>query len=323
MDETLKDRLRRDTGNLRQLASVRSLTLQDGAEGGQRATAFSTGSGLDLWLLPDRSMDIGPLWWRGMPLAWQHPNGIVPATRHDPYADSGTGMERALSGFLVTCGYDSVRQAHGGLPLHGSHTLTPARITRQYEDWDAPVPTLICEGEWTCAHLSGPSYRINRRVEAPVMGRGFRIRDRVENIGLERAPFDTLYHVNLGYPAVHGDMDLSVGTDKVCLKLFDGRAHYSSKPVVSCYSSGDAERLVARFRRASSDLFPALDMSLTVECDELPYFQVWMDPRPGRRILALEPASSARTEEGRSRSVGMMEPGEIKTLSLAFEFNTD
>ena len=52
-------------GDLRQFASVRRITLDDGAERGVRALAFSTGGGLDFWVLSDRSLDIGPLWWRG------------------------------------------------------------------------------------------------------------------------------------------------------------------------------------------------------------------------------------------------------------------
>ena len=48
-------------GDLRQVASVRRIVLDDGAERGVRALAFSTGDGLDFWVLTDRSLDIGPL----------------------------------------------------------------------------------------------------------------------------------------------------------------------------------------------------------------------------------------------------------------------
>src|SRR5687767_1956540 len=66
--------LQRWVGDLRQLASVRRIALDDGPERGVRALAFSTGGGLDFWVLTDRSFDIGPLWFRGLPIAWQGPN---------------------------------------------------------------------------------------------------------------------------------------------------------------------------------------------------------------------------------------------------------
>ena len=62
--------LRAKVGDLRQFASVRRITLDDGVERGVRALVFSSGGGLDFWAVSDRSLDIGPLWWKGMPVAW-------------------------------------------------------------------------------------------------------------------------------------------------------------------------------------------------------------------------------------------------------------
>ena len=109
-----------DMPSRRQLASVRGIVLDDGPERGTRALVFSTGGGLDFWLLTDRTMDIGPLWHRGVPLAWQHPAGFLAPGLHASHADGGTGIERTLSGLLVTCGLDNPRQPARGLPLHGS-----------------------------------------------------------------------------------------------------------------------------------------------------------------------------------------------------------
>ncbi len=313
--------LRLHTGDLRQLASVRALRLLDGPEGEQRASVLSSGGGLDMWVLPDRSMDIGPVSWRGMPMAWQHPNGFISPSRHDPFADDGSGIERALSGFLVTCGYDSVRHSTTGAPLHGSHTLTPARITRQVEDWRLATPALVCEGEWTCAHLSKQAYRVQRCIVMPVGGMSFTLEDRVENIGHSTAPFDTLYHMNLGFPAIQGDMRLTVGLDPVNLDALHAPLGSGHEPLVCCFSAEGQTSLVTRLQRSACETWPAVDMTLTSFCDELPWLQVWQDPRPGHRILALEPASSERTAQGGSRRPGELAPGECKTLRLQVSFN--
>ena len=194
--------------DLRQLAAVRRITLDDGAERGVRALSFDTGGGLAFWLLADRSLDIGPLSFRGMPLAWQHPAGFVAPGLHDAQADGGTGIQRALSGFLVTCGLDNVRQPRDGLPLHGTLPLTPARVTACGEDWDRPDPLLFAEGVVTTAHMGGACFRLHRRIEAPVGGAALTLIDRVENIGPERAEMRVLYHTNFGFPMVAEDTTL-------------------------------------------------------------------------------------------------------------------
>ncbi len=110
-------------GDLRQVASVRRIVLDDGPETGVRALAFSTGGGLDFWVLSDRSLDIGPLWWKGTQLAWQAPAGFRSPALTDLDSEDGRGFNRSLSGFLVTCGLDHTRQpvadsrCTGGCPL--------------------------------------------------------------------------------------------------------------------------------------------------------------------------------------------------------------
>lgn len=58
--------LRAKVGDPKQFASVRRIVLDEGVERGVAALAFSNGNGLDFWALGDRSLDIGPLWWKGM-----------------------------------------------------------------------------------------------------------------------------------------------------------------------------------------------------------------------------------------------------------------
>ncbi len=172
-------------GDLRQVASVRRIVLDDGPETGVRALAFSTGGGLDFWVLSDRSLDIGPLWWKGTQLAWQAPAGFRSAALTDLDSEDGRGFSRSLSGFLVTCGLDHTRQPAAGHPLHGRLPYTPARVTAYGEDWRAAVPVLYVEGEVTQARLGGEVLRLHRRIEAPIGGATFTIRDPVENLGAD------------------------------------------------------------------------------------------------------------------------------------------
>ena len=290
----------------RQFASVRGIVLDDGPERGTRALAFSTGGGLDFWVLTDRTMDIGPLWHRGVPLAWQHPAGFVAPGLHASHADTGTGIERTLSGLLVTCGLDNARQPARGLPLHGSLPLTPARLLAHGEDWNAPEPCLFAEGEAIQAHLSRTSFRLRRRIEAPIGGTSLRIRDRIENIGPGAATLRILYHLNFGFPAV------GPGT----LVELDGRkihpATGEAGPAIACHRSTAPDRFEAR-------LLGRDGLRVTIEgpVAAFPFVQIWSDPRPRRNVLAIEPANCDRLPDGTSAEGRTLAPGEVWTADLA------
>jgi hypothetical protein len=194
--------MRAKLGDLRQFASVRSIRLDDGVEHGVRALAFSSGGGLDSWVLSDRSLDIGPLWWRGVPLAWQSMAGFRSPALYRAEEDGGRGYGRSNSGFVVTCGLDHIRQPIGGHPLHGRLPFTTARVTAHGEDWDREEPVLFCEGEVMQFRFGAEALRLRRRIEVPIGGSEIRIRDVVENLGANQTPQASLYHFNLGYPAI-------------------------------------------------------------------------------------------------------------------------
>lgn len=294
------------TGDLRQLASVRRITLDDGPERGVRALAFSTGGGLDFWVLTDRCMDIGPLRWQGMPVSWEHPSGFVSAAYTSLHSDADTGIGRAISGYLVTCGLENVRRPSNGSPLHGSLPLTPARIIRHGEDWKAETPVLFAEGESVMAHLSGSSFRLTRRIQAPIGGNRFSLTDRVENIGPEPAEMKILYHFNLGFPLV------GQGTRVV----LNRREHFrldelGGEQTHLCGVSGSGGgRTEVRVERPEGDGLPAQSIVILSKSEPLPFLQIWNDPRLRRNILAIEPTNCDRSDDGTSLSGTVLEPGE-------------
>uniref|UniRef100_UPI003531D09D DUF4432 family protein n=1 Tax=Pararhizobium sp. IMCC3301 TaxID=3067904 RepID=UPI003531D09D len=296
--------------------------LDDGPETGLRAMAFSTGGGLDFWVLSDRSLDIGPLWWRGMAAAWQHPSGYLAPALHHPNADQGTGIERALSGFMVSCGAEHMRQPANGHPLHGNLPLTPARITSYGENWDAAVPHLFCEGEVTVSHLSKSSYRLTRRIEAPVGGATFRILDRIENIGLRPQELAMLYHINFGFPAVGQNTSVEIDDIEVLTVGLPDKTATELKPRFACHAVAGPDTARTILKRRSNGHWPGFQAEITTQTDRLPYVQIWADPRPGRNIVAIEPATSDRQDDGTSKSGDLLHPGQIWTSQLDFEFSS-
>ena len=309
--------MRSHVGDLRQLASVRRIVLDDGPERGVRGLAFSTGGGLDFWALTDRSLDIGPLAWRGSPLAWASPAGFRSPYLHDPEADGGRGFARSLSGFLVTCGLDHVRQPRAGHPLHGRLPFTPARLLAYGEDWDRATPVLFAEGEVVQARQGGEALRLRRRIEAPVGGITLSIRDTVENIGSEPWPQALLYHFNLGFPAIADGTEVRLGHDLLLgpIRLPDA----NDRPGSTCFNAGRDARACCTVQ-TPSDSADGFTLSLGFGTTDLPHLQIWHDLRPRVGVLAIEPCTSARLADATSGPERSLLPGERRHFELDFTF---
>ncbi len=301
-------------GDLRQVASVRRIVLDDGPETGVRALAFSTGGGLDFWVLSDRSLDIGPLWWKGTQLAWQAPAGFRSPALTDLEGDGGRGFNRSFSGFLVTCGLDHTRQPVGEHPLHGRLPFTPARVTAYGEDWRAPVPVLYVEGEVTQARLGGEALRLHRRIEAPIGGSTFTIRDTVENLGATPWPQAMLYHFNLGYPAIQQGTAVALNDRQVMEPIdFPAQEPLQAALVVPTGKADWARATIGTPFKDGRKLTVSFDFDPTA----LPFLQLWHDLRPHSGIFAVEPCTSARAEDGHSAVAKMLAPGATRTYRLA------
>lgn len=309
------------TGNSRQIAAVRRITLDDGAERGNRALAFSTGGGLDFWVLSDRSLDIGPLWFQGMQSAWEHPAGYIAPAQFRRDEDGQTGIERALSGFLVTCGAEHARQPVKGQALHGNLPLTPAKVTTYGEDWDSENPVLFCEGEITVAHLAKASYRLKRRIEAPIGSTRMTIVDTFENIGLEAFDLSLLYHINFGFPALGNGTHVDINENNWLTTSGPENPGSVEDPVFVCRRVQERRDTIVRVKRAPADDKRGFHARITTDAQQLPFVQIWSDPRPSRNILAIEPSNCERLPDGTSGPGATLETGNIWTNRIEIQFS--
>jgi hypothetical protein len=306
-------------GDLRQLASVRRIVLDDGPERGVQALAFSTGGGLDFWVLCDRSFDIGPLWFKGMPVAWQGPNGFASPALRDLEGDGGFGFERLFSGFLVTCGLDHIRQPQNASPLHGRLPFTPGRLLSHGEDWDASEPVLFCEGEMTQARLNGERLRLRRRIEAPIGRASLRILDEVQNIGGREEEASLLYHINFGFPIVGPGTTVRYNDKSLLGPL---RRQSSGDPPSVMGLGPDARRNNScSISRQSDGEWQGLTATVAWDGDTLPYAQVWCDLQPHTHIIAIEPVTSARRDDGTSERGPVLAPRHVMRCRVDVNFS--
>ena len=301
-------------GSLQQYASVRRITLDDGAERGVRALAFSTGGGLDFWLMADRALDIGPLSWRGTPIAWQAPHGFRSPALHVAESDGGYGFDRAFSGLLATCGLDHIRHPSGTHPHHGRIAMTPARITGYGEAWNVGEPLLFCEGEVLQSRYKGEALLLRRRIEAPIGGSELRISDRVENVGTGPTPQALLYHFNFGFPGIGQDTTLASDEFATFEPLDFGKADAESAAL--CLPAGAANGTATCTLRVPLQDGGERTIALFFETETLPFVQVYRDLRANSGLLAIEPCTSERIGAGRSSPEPTLNPGESRTYKL-------
>jgi hypothetical protein len=300
--------IRDKVADLRQVAGVRRIVLDDGREQGVRALAFSTGGGLDFWVLVDRSLDIGPLWWRGLPVAPQGPTGFQHPKWHRRDAEDGRGFSASFSGFLVTCGLEHIRQPANGHPLHGRLPFTPAQVLACGADWDRDVPVLYCEGEVVQEQAGAEHFRLRRRIEAPIGGSTLSIRDSVENLATTAQPQASLYHLNVGYPAL----------DDGTVVEHDGRRRLGPLRLPDGAASREAFSFpVATMDRATCTVAcPKMTLELGWDASSLPHLQLWHDLRPGACVLSIEPCTSQRLPGGRSGEEPVLAPGAARSYAL-------
>ncbi|MGA3403674.1 MAG: DUF4432 family protein [Acetobacteraceae bacterium] len=305
--------LKSRVGDPRQFASVRRITLDDGPERGVRALAFSTGGGLDFWVLSDRSLDIGPLWWRGEALAWQGPAGFRSPALHDAEGDNGLGFGRSFSGFLVTGGLDHIRHPADGQPLHGRLPFTPARVLACGEDWERNDPILFCEGDVTQARLGAEALRLRRRIEAPIGGSSLTITDSVENLASTPSPQASLYHFNLGFPAL---ADGTVVAAEGRTLLGPLRVPDAALPSESVSYPAGADDLAACTVSTPRPDGGRLKIRFAWDAISLPHLQLWHNLLPRVCVLSIEPCTSARRDGGLSEQERILEPGETRRYFL-------
>jgi hypothetical protein len=299
-------------GDLRQIAAVRRITLDDGAERGVRALAFSTGGGLDFWALSDRALDIGPLWWRGVQLAWIGPGGFRSPFLHDAESEGGQGFGRMLGGLVNTGGLDHIRQPQNGQPLHGRFAFTPTNVRAYGEDWDRPDPLLYAEAEATQGVRGGPSLRLHRRIEARIGGTSLTIIDTVANIGAKPVPQAILYHCNLGFPSIsQGTIVVAGGV--TLLGPIVAPDPDADTVVTSHIVMGETGECRVQSRLADGRAFAVV---FRFDAKTLPYLQLMHDLRPHAMIVAIEPCTSARHDGGLSGPERMLAPGETRCYRL-------
>jgi Domain of unknown function (DUF4432) len=278
-------------GNLDQLALV---TQGD-------AIDIRVFQGIDLRIHPERGLDIGAAWFRGLSLGWISPAG-----------EGGTGStdwtEAWGGGLLTTCGLDNVGRASEGIGLHGGYTFLAAR----------DVEVVRTETEVVCrGTIDDPRGLLVERTITTSIGRGqVELVDTTRNTALEPLPAPLLYHVNLGWPLWDAGARIQSDAREVVPRDDDAAPHdWSPAP-----EPADVPERVWEHVGASAAALVNDHLGVRIEIESsLPRLWQWVAPSPGFYALALEPANCSVLGRAHDRAAGdlpMLEPGEERVTSI-------
>jgi hypothetical protein len=295
-----------------QLATAVESVVTSGAAEGARALDLKVWNGIDARLLPDRGLDIGAAWFRGVPLAWISPNGEQGAT--DPEQLQGARWGEVWGGGLVTtCGLSNVGAASDGHGLHGTYTARRAEALSVQRAATELVVT---------ATIVDPPFTVSRRV-ATTVGQGLlRVDDTTVNTSEWTAAAPMLYHVNVGVPLWDADAYLESDALDVVPRDAPSAAGLATWDEPPHPEPGATERVFEHVGASWARLVsPRLQIELTVRSSQ-PRLWQWVHPASGTYALAIEPANCSVLGREHDIAAGRMpflDPGETRSSWLTIE----
>lgn len=322
--------LEKHVGHLSQVAGVRMMELQDGAEKGVRVADVRSGSGLRFQVSLDRGMDISAAEYKDISLAWRSPAGDVHPGYYDP---KGMGWLRSFPGGLMTgCG-----MTHAGAPcvdqgeelgIHGRLSNTPATNVRSSTEWVGDSCRFTVGGDIREGALFRDNMLLQRAIEVELGGATITFRDTVINEGVKTSPLMMLYHINLGWPMIDEGARLLLNAKSSSPRDAEASKGFQEARILSGPVAGYKEQvfyhdLVTDASGFSTALLvnDKIQLGLFVQFrkKELGRFVQWKMVGEKEYVLGLEPANCQVGGRAKERELGTLqhlEPGERRDFLL-------
>jgi hypothetical protein len=331
-----KSELLQRVGNMTQLAAVRRLVVDDGKGRGMRVLEFNSGGGLTFTVHPDRGMDIGQAFYRGVPLAWTSCNGEAAAPQF--YDAQGFEWLRTWGGGLLTgCGLTNVGGPNdapfGPHGLHGRLSHLPAEEVNTLARWtDDGEYRLTASGRVRQATVFGEKLALTRTLETTLGSATITVRDAIENQGFAPVPLMLLYHMNLGWPLVDASAVLETVPHEVVPQTPQAAAGLADWARMTAPTPGFQEQVFYHALPSDPKGFasirlvnPQLGIALRIayRTAELPNLIQWKMMGQGEYVTGLEPANCYPEGQARLAERGLLRhlaPGErtetLMTISV-------
>jgi len=319
-------------GNLEQIGGIRRTVLDDGAGRGVRAFEIRTGTGLEFTVYPDRGLDIGPAYFKGLPIAWFAQPGIFdPAHFETP----GLGfLSTFFGGLLTTCGLTYLgppcEDEGEQLGIHGRINHLPAKNVNTFEEWNGNELDLRITGIIEEGRLFGHTLRMTRTISSRLGSNSIKITDEVENIGDCISPFMVLYHCNFGYPLLDKKSEIllpsksSKPRDEAATrghwnKFDDPKSGFAEQVFFHDLKPNKGKNVELALINTACNNGQGLGIYMRYPKAQLPNFTEWKMLGRGAYVLGLEPGNSnpeSRPVLKARKELNFLRPGQSKSVNL-------
>lgn len=316
-------------GQASQIYGVEEHRLVGGKGDGMRIFELRNGAGLQLTIAADRCADIYRASLNGVNLSYFSPVGYVSPAYYD---DTGANFLRSFTaGFLTTCGLTAAgspcEDDGETLPLHGRIGNAPAEHIYYTDDGK----TLSIHATVYQTSVFGEQLKLERTITCPIGENKMILTDVVENEGSKTEPLMLLYHMNMGYPLLDENAELTIPSDSVAPR--DDRAAEGIGEwqqiippqagfVEQCYyHSFSGESGFAQIINKKA----GVGVKISFPTDPFCCFTQWKQMGQRAYVMGLEPGNcipDGRAAMRRDGTLKFIEPGEKKTFSLTVDFLT-
>lgn len=299
--ELTKSELLDRVGSIEAIANVRRTVLEDGRSRGMQVYEVVCGR-LRFTVFIDKCMDIGELYYDGIPLHFLARPGIM---GNQYWYDGPNAARSIMGGMLFTCGLSNVgpaQQVTGGVqPQHGFIRSAPAVQHGARGYWEGDEYYIELFGESREAALFGENLVLRRRITVRLGDDSVHIHDQIENEGCAEAPLMLMYHCNAGYPLLDQNSRLVMApTSTACRDEVAKQGMAQESPLVfGAPVNGYAEQVFYHQlqqnegRCRASLINPDKQLAFTVDFDskELPYLIHWKCRASGDYVTGIEPSN--------------------------------
>ncbi len=313
-------------GHPNQILGVEEMRLCSGRGDGMRMLYVRNGKGLEFWVSLDRCADITRLSLHGDNFSFVSACGYVAPSYYDK---DGVGFLKSFTaGFCTTCGLTAVGNpcTDDGekLPLHGTISNTPCESFGYWiDDENIYIKAVVRD-----ARIFSHKLVLEREYVVSLEENTIVMTDKVKNVGSAAAPYEIMYHCNMGYPLVCEDTQFVIPAEKVvprnehsatglenCLKAEKPQADYEE---MCFYHEMSGTPTVSVFN-------PRLGkgLKMTFDTKELKCFTQWKMMGEYDYVMGLEPGNCNPDGRDVMREKGMLvflAPDEEKKQTLKFEF---
>lgn len=249
------------------------------------------------------------------------------------YDKSDFGFLRSFTcGFLTTCGFQTIGTptVYGGEPflLHGTISHVPA----EHVDCEQDDGRIVIRATVNDSAIFNRKFVLRREISCSLDNNELVISDRVRNEDAQRAPFQILYHMNIGYPLLDEDTEVVIPSDTVTARDARAQEGIGEWNVIFPPQAGFVEQCYYHTFCNGRGLAKVFNrnigkgLAISFDAGRLDHFVQWKMMGERDYVLGLEPCNNsldgfrALKENG---TLKYLEPGEEQSFRIQVSFFDD